>query len=72
MITAAAAFEHGGQTPMSAYSIPSLIYRGGQDIHDAEWSPGEHYTIAGIIANSSNIGMSQVARTSRRRFGIST
>jgi cell division protein FtsI (penicillin-binding protein 3) len=60
VITAAAAFETGGQTPMSTYNIPYQIYRGGQWIHDAEWSPGEHYTIAGIIANSSNIGMSQV------------
>jgi cell division protein FtsI (penicillin-binding protein 3) len=60
VITAAAAFEHGGQTPMSSYTIPYEIYRGGQWIHDAEWSPGEDYTIAGIIANSSNIGMSQV------------
>ncbi len=60
VITAAAAFEKGGQTPMSTYNIPSVIYRGGQAIHDAEWSPGEKYTIAGIIANSSNIGMSQV------------
>jgi cell division protein FtsI (penicillin-binding protein 3) len=61
VITAAAAFEHGGQTPMSSYNIPYSIVEGGQAIHDAEWSPGEHYTIAGIIANSSNIGMSQVA-----------
>ncbi len=61
VITAAAALEHGGKTPMSTYNIPYKIYRGGQWIHDAEWSPGEHYTIAGIIANSSNIGMSQVA-----------
>ena len=61
VITAAAAFEHGGKTPMSTYKIPYQIFRGGQYIHDAEWSPGEHYTIAGIIANSSNIGMSQVA-----------
>ncbi|HEX7161166.1 MAG TPA: penicillin-binding protein 2 [Trebonia sp.] len=60
VITAAAAFERGGQTPMSSYKIPYSIYRGGQSIHDAEWSPGEKYTIAGIIANSSNIGMSQV------------
>jgi cell division protein FtsI (penicillin-binding protein 3) len=60
VITAAAAFEQGGQTPMSTYNIPYQIYRGGQWIHDAEWSPGEHYTIAGIIANSSNVGMSQV------------
>jgi cell division protein FtsI (penicillin-binding protein 3) len=61
VITAAAAFEHGGQTPMSSYYIPYSIVEGGQVIHDSEWSPGEHYTIAGIIANSSNIGMSQVA-----------
>jgi cell division protein FtsI (penicillin-binding protein 3) len=61
VITAAAAFEHGGQTPMSAYNIPYSISLGGAVIHDAEWSPGEKYTIAGIIAHSSNIGMSQVA-----------
>jgi len=63
VITAAAAFEHGGQTPMSAYWIPSSgeIYEGGQWIHDSEDDAGAHYTIAGIIANSSNIGMSQVA-----------
>jgi cell division protein FtsI (penicillin-binding protein 3) len=61
VITAAAALEHGGQTPMSAYNIPYQIRRGGQFIHDAEWAPGERYTIAGIIAHSSNIGMSQVA-----------
>jgi len=60
VITAAAAFEHGGQTPMSAYTIPYQIVRGGQVIHDAEWAPGERYTIAGIIAHSSNVGMSQV------------
>ena len=61
VITAAAAFERGGQTPMSAYNIPSQIVEGGQVIQDAEWSPGERYTIAGIIAHSSNIGISQVA-----------
>jgi len=63
VITAAAAFEKGGRTPMNSYNIPYQIYRGGQFIHDAEWSPGEKYTIAGIIANSSNIGMSQVAES---------
>ena len=62
VITAAAAFERGGQTPMTAYNIPYQIREGGQLIHDAEWAPGERYTIAGIIAHSSNIGMSQVAK----------
>jgi cell division protein FtsI (penicillin-binding protein 3) len=62
VITASAAFERGGQTPMSPYNIPYQIREGGQYIHDAEWSPGERYTIAGIIAHSSNIGISQVAK----------
>ncbi|HSZ42267.1 MAG TPA: penicillin-binding protein 2 [Trebonia sp.] len=63
VITAAAAFEHGGQTPDSAYWIPSdgYIMEGGDAIHDAEADGGSHYTIAGIIAHSSNIGMSEVA-----------
>jgi cell division protein FtsI (penicillin-binding protein 3) len=61
VMTAAAAFERGGQTPMSAYNIPYQIEEGGQLIQDAEWSPGERYTIAGIIAHSSNVGISQVA-----------
>ncbi len=60
VITASAAFETGGQTPMSPYNIPYEIVRGGQVIQDAEWAPGERFTIAGIIAHSSNIGMSQV------------
>jgi cell division protein FtsI (penicillin-binding protein 3) len=61
VITAAAALERGGQTPMSAYDIPYQIREAGHYIHDAEWAPGERYTIAGIVAHSSNIGMSQVA-----------
>jgi cell division protein FtsI (penicillin-binding protein 3) len=62
VIAAAAAFERGGQTPMSAYNIPAQIVEGGQVIQDAEWSPGERYTIAGIVAHSSNIGISQVIK----------
>jgi cell division protein FtsI (penicillin-binding protein 3) len=62
VITASAALERGGQTPMSAYKIPYQLREDGQLIHDAEWAPGEHYTIAGIIAHSSNVGMSQVAK----------
>jgi len=66
VITAAAALEHGTpqQTPMTGYKIPYGITEGGQVIHDAEWAgPGTRYTIAGIIANSSNVGMAQVAKT---------
>jgi cell division protein FtsI (penicillin-binding protein 3) len=62
VIAAATAFEQGGQTPLSAYNIPAQIVEGGQVIQDAEWSPGERYTIAGIVAHSSNIGISQVIK----------
>ena len=62
-ITVAAALERGGQTPMSAYSIPNQIVVGGFPFHDAESHPaGLHYTVAGILANSSNIGMVQVVQ----------
>jgi cell division protein FtsI (penicillin-binding protein 3) len=64
VITAAAALEQGGQTPMSVYDIPNQIFLGGQYIRDSETHPaGTRYTIAGIIANSSNVGMAQVAQT---------
>jgi cell division protein FtsI (penicillin-binding protein 3) len=63
VITASAAFEHGGQTPLSAYSVPCAGYitLGGQEIHDAESDACAHYTIAGGIAYSSNVVLSQVA-----------
>jgi cell division protein FtsI (penicillin-binding protein 3) len=62
VITAAAAMEHGGQTPMSAYTVPESINIGGFNFHDAEYHPTEKWTIAGIIAHSSNVGMVQVTQ----------
>jgi cell division protein FtsI (penicillin-binding protein 3) len=62
-ISVAAALERGGQTPMSAYTIPYQITIDGQyNFHDAEYHPTVHYTIAGILANSSNVGMVQVVQ----------
>ena len=62
-ITVAAALEKGGQTPMSAYTIPYSIKMDGlYTFHDAESHPTVRYTIAGILANSSNVGMVQVAQ----------
>jgi cell division protein FtsI (penicillin-binding protein 3) len=60
VITAAAAMEHGGQTPMSAYTVPESIDLHGYTFHDAEYHPTKRWTIAGIIAHSSNVGMVQV------------
>jgi cell division protein FtsI (penicillin-binding protein 3) len=62
-ITVAAALEEGGQNPMSAYTIPySITMDGLYTFHDAEYHPTARYTIAGILANSSNVGMVQVAQ----------
>jgi cell division protein FtsI (penicillin-binding protein 3) len=62
VITAAASFEHGGQTPESVYTVPDQIVEGGYTFHDAEYHPVMRWTIAGILANSSNDGMVQVVR----------
>jgi cell division protein FtsI (penicillin-binding protein 3) len=62
VITVAAALEHGGQTPMSAYTVPDNIVVDGFPFHDAEVHPTLRYTIAGILANSSNVGMVQVVQ----------
>jgi cell division protein FtsI (penicillin-binding protein 3) len=62
VITVAAALEHGGQTPMSAYTVPDSIVVDGFPFHDAEVHPTLRYTIAGILANSSNVGMVQVVQ----------
>jgi cell division protein FtsI (penicillin-binding protein 3) len=60
-ITVAAALEKGGQTPLSAYTIPYRITMDHEySFHDAEPHPTVHYTIAGILAHSSNVGMVQV------------
>jgi cell division protein FtsI (penicillin-binding protein 3) len=62
VITVAAALEHGGQTMMSPYTVPYSINENGDEYHDAEAHPTERLTIAGILANSSNVGMVQVAQ----------
>jgi cell division protein FtsI (penicillin-binding protein 3) len=60
VITAAAALEHGGQTPMSPYTVPDQIVVDGFPFHDADYHPTERLTLAGILAHSSNVGMVQV------------
>ena len=63
VITVAAALEHGGQTPMSPYTIPyRILVDGLYPFHDAEVHPTERLTVAGILANSSNVGMVQVVK----------
>ena len=62
-VSIAAALERGGQTPMSAYTVPSTIKMDGlYTFQDAEPHPTVRYTIAGILAHSSNVGMVQVVQ----------
>jgi cell division protein FtsI (penicillin-binding protein 3) len=61
-ITVAAALEHGGQTPMSTYTVPDQIVVDRFAFHDGEYHPTARYTIAGILANSLNDGMVQVVQ----------
>lgn len=62
VITLAAALEHGGQTPTTAYTVPDKIVVDGFSFHDAEYHPTARYTTTGILANSLNDGMVQVAQ----------
>jgi cell division protein FtsI (penicillin-binding protein 3) len=61
-ITVAAALERGGQTLKSPYTVPYQITVHGYPFHDAEAHPTERLTMAGILAESSNVGMVQVVR----------
>jgi cell division protein FtsI (penicillin-binding protein 3) len=61
VITAAAAFQYGGQTARSSFVVPDVIHWHGAWYRDAESHPTQRYTIAGIIAHSLNDGMVQVA-----------
>jgi cell division protein FtsI (penicillin-binding protein 3) len=60
VITVAAALEQGHQTPMSTYTVPDAIVVDGFPFHDAEFHATGRYTIAGILAYSSNVGMVQL------------
>ena len=62
VIAASAAMEKGGQTITSTYTVPDVIDEAGYTFHDAESHPVERWTIAGILAHSSNDGMVQVVR----------
>jgi cell division protein FtsI (penicillin-binding protein 3) len=61
-LTVAAALEKGGQTPGSTYTVPAVIQVHGFTFHDAEAHATARYTVAGILAYSSNDGMVQVVQ----------
>ncbi len=56
VITMAAAIDSGALTPASPITVPPTLTIGGRTFHDAENHGEEHLTLAGVLAQSSNIG----------------
>jgi cell division protein FtsI (penicillin-binding protein 3) len=56
VITMAAAIDAGVLTPESPIDVPPTLNRAGEVFHDAEAHGEEHLTLAGVLAESSNIG----------------
>jgi cell division protein FtsI (penicillin-binding protein 3) len=75
--TIGAALDKHVTTPLKPYNVPDFLKVGGYTIHDAEGAGG-HYTLAGVLAKSSNLGTVQVAKeignaaveASMRAFGL--
>jgi cell division protein FtsI (penicillin-binding protein 3) len=56
VITLAAALEDGKATPTTQFTVPPYLKRSDAVFHDAETHGTEQLTLAGILAQSSNIG----------------
>jgi cell division protein FtsI (penicillin-binding protein 3) len=57
MITAAALLEEGLQSPTSTFYVPDNLTIDGQNYVDSGTHEIQRYTLAGILANSSNVGI---------------
>lgn len=77
VITAAAAIEEGKATPRTRLSVDDTIARGRTTFHDSHSHATEKLTLAGVLAQSSNVGTikigermsSTVLRDYMARFG---
>ncbi len=56
VMTAAAVIEEGVATPASPFTVPYSVTRAGKAFHDSHQHPVEHLTLAGVLAQSSNVG----------------
>ena len=80
LMTVAAALEEGKATPLTEFTVPSTITRGTNDFSDHSPHPTYQYTLAGILATSSNTGSIMTAelvgeekfRDYMLRFGMGT
>ncbi|MDR2538882.1 MAG: penicillin-binding protein 2 [Bifidobacteriaceae bacterium] len=56
VLTMAALIETGLQSPTSTFWVPDQIVINNQKVHDSSKHEMKRYTLAGILANSSNVG----------------
>ena len=56
VITLAAALEEKSSTPATKVTVPPVLRRADVTFHDAEFHGTEQLTVAGVLAQSSNIG----------------
>jgi cell division protein FtsI (penicillin-binding protein 3) len=62
LVTFSAALQDGLINPNSVFTVPDQITLDGSSFHDAEQHPTEQLTATQILAQSSNIGTSQIAQ----------
>ena len=63
-MTFSAALQDGLINPNSVFTVPDQIKLDGSTFHDAEPHPTEQLTATQILAQSSNIGTSEIAQGS--------
>ncbi len=62
LVTFSAALQDGLINPNSVFTVPDQIMLDGSTFHDAEPHPTEQLTATQILAQSSNIGTSEIAQ----------
>lgn len=62
VLTSAALIDSGTATPTTKVAIPDRLFSGGAYIKDHFEHPELHYTMRGVVANSSNIGTALLTR----------
>jgi len=62
LVTFSGALQDGLINPSSQFSVPDHISLDGSTFHDAETHPTEQLTATQILAQSSNIGTSEIAQ----------
>ncbi len=62
LVTFSAALQYGLINPNTVFSVPDQLKLDGSTFHDAEPHPTESLTATQILAQSSNIGTSEIAQ----------